>query len=83
MMRQTWVRNNLKITVHPFVLSQVSVVQFFFFSEERCYGTLALDVSSNMFIPYFQIYFTFVVFYRKIAQNCISWCVNLHSDYFS
>lgn len=51
MMRQTCVRNNLKIAVHPCVISQVLVVQIIFFSGERCYGTLALDVSSSMFIP--------------------------------
>lgn len=50
MTRQTCVRNNLKIAVHPFVLSQVLVVQILFLSEEHCYGTLALDVSSSMFM---------------------------------
>lgn len=82
MMRQTSVRNNLKIAVHPFVLSQVLVVQIIFFSEEHCYGTLALDISSSMFIP--QLFSILILsFMEKIVPNFISWYKLLHSDYFS
>lgn len=82
-MRQTGVRNNLKIAVHPFVLSQVLVVQIIFFSEEHSYGTLALDVSSSMFILHLFSILILLSFMEKTVQNFISWYKLLHSDYFS
>lgn len=60
MMRQTSLRNDLKIVVHPFVLSHILEVQIIFFSR----ATLLWNISTGC--QYWYVYGTIRANYKKL-----------------